>query len=686
MQRTSSWHLAVVLAVAWTVAVALSLGWNIHLMYGHVVKQAYGMANAAIDKDMAYRQLVAGAGGIYVPVEGGVEPNPYLSHVPHRDIETPDGRRLTLVNSSYFTRLVHDIEAEGGGLRGTVTSLQPLRPANSPDSWHRDAMLAFHAGADEVSEVVRVNNQAQFRLMRPRHAQESCFACHPRGEIGPGDVLGGLSVAVPLQPLRERLFGQLATLAGGHAGLWLIGLFGIRIGHRRIARQEQFLAYNAHHDSLTGLPNRNYLVGYLPLQMEEASSRDHHLALMLFDLDRFKNVNDSLGHSVGDALLQEIARRLNRQARDGDRVCRLGGDEFIVVLNRLGPDSEQAFMRARSIAERFHEQLGQPYQVLGYELHVTPSIGIAVFPEQGDTLEDLLRHADVAMYKAKSEGRNNIAFFMPGMQAAVDQRLRLEKEMRAGLARGEFHLHYQPQYDTRERIVGFEALARWESPQLGSVSPMEFIPVAEESGLILALGEQLMAAAVKQARAWVDEGLFPDEGTLSVNVSAHQFHRQEFVNHIRSTLEQAGLPARCLDIELTESIVIDDVQGTIKKMEALRQYGVSFSIDDFGTGYSSLSYLKLLPVHNLKIDRSFVRDIDSDSNDAVIVETIIGMATHLGLEVIAEGVENLAHLDFLKAHGCHRYQGYYFSRPLPADEVTQLLRKQQADASSQSAV
>jgi diguanylate cyclase (GGDEF)-like protein len=672
----------ILIGIFWSLAILISLSWNLYLIRDSVNTQAYSQASAAIDKDMAYRRLVSGIGGFYVPLDKGIAPNPHLAHLARRDITTDDGEPLTLVNSSYFVRLVHDQEAlnEHDGLRGHVASEHPLRKQNQADPFEREALAAFRAGASEFSRVVNINDRHYYRMMRPRYAKPSCLGCHAGGHYRVGDVLGGVSVSVPLQPLQADASYHGWILGGGHALMWLFGLGVLTYGARRLSRQEQRLLHNAYHDALTGLPNRTYLLETLQEQLKEAAAQGHHGALMLFDLDRFKNINDSLGHPVGDALLKETARRLRQEIAEEATAARLGGDEFVVLIPRLGIDPEIALVRSRAIAKRIQAALTRLYNVMGYELHMTPSIGIAVFPEQGETTEELLRHADSAMYQAKSSGRNGVSFYQPSLQMLADDRLETEKALRNAIAFNQLELHYQPQVDHRRRIVGLEALLRWPHPTRGMIPPDEFIPVAEESGLILALGEWVLKSAAQQSREWLDDGLLDETTTVSVNVSAHQFHRHEFVDMVSRVLEESGLPPHHLKLEITESVVIDDINGAIEKMASLQQLGIHFSLDDFGTGYSSLSYLKQLPLDQLKIDRSFVNDIDERSSDATIVETIIGMARSLGLAIIAEGVENEAQRRFLETHGCLEYQGHLFHPALAVHELQSLLQRQEPPA------
>ncbi|MDP2785065.1 MAG: EAL domain-containing protein [Sulfurimicrobium sp.] len=433
---------------------------------------------------------------------------------------------------------------------------------------------------------------------------------------------------------------------------------------RKAAEDEiQQLAF---YDSLTRLPNRRLLIDRLQQALVSSSRSGLIGALLFIDLDNFKTLNDTLGHDIGDLLLRKVAERLTECVREGDTVSRLGGDEFVVMLEDLGVSPEEAATLAEAVGEKILATLNQVYQLAGHEHRSTPSIGVTLFADQRETVDELLKRADLAMYQAKAAGRNTLRFFDPDMQAAVTARAAMEADLRHGLENREFFLHYQPQVDGHGHMFGAEALLRWQHPRRGPVSPAEFIPLAEETGLILPIGDWVLNTACTQLVAW---GTRPEMAhlTLAVNVSARQFRHADFVEQVLAVLHHTGADPRKLKLELTESLLLDDVEDIIAKMTALKAHGVGFSLDDFGTGYSSLSYLKRLPLDQLKIDQSFVRDVLTDPDDAAIARTIVALAQSLRLDVIAEGVETEEQRDFLERNGCHAYQGYLFSRPLPLE-------------------
>jgi diguanylate cyclase (GGDEF)-like protein/PAS domain S-box-containing protein len=441
------------------------------------------------------------------------------------------------------------------------------------------------------------------------------------------------------------------------------------ISERRLAQER--IQQLAHYDVLTGLPNRVLFSDRLEQAMIFAQRNHSKISLLFLDIDRFKQINDTLGHGVGDQLLQSVGQRLLECVREQDTVSRQGGDEFIVVL--ADADAEGAEL----VADKIMHNITQPYMIEQHDLRITASIGIAVYPDHAQDCESLIKYADVAMYQAKESGRNCYLRFDPTMNASSYERLQLETALRGALERDELRIFYQAQVNLSDgRVVGCEALVRWQHPSLGMIYPEKFIPLAEETGLIVAINYWVLEQAVKQCRVWRDAGF--EFLTMSVNLSALQFRQHNLLQQIRDLLQKYAVPASVLDLELTEGILMQGVERTLATLHELAAMGVIISIDDFGTGYSSLSYLKRFPIQQLKIDQSFVRDVTTDASDATMVRTIILMAHSLRLQVIAEGVETQEQVAFLRQCGCERAQGYHFSRPVAAAEFEKQLRLDQA--------
>jgi diguanylate cyclase (GGDEF)-like protein/PAS domain S-box-containing protein len=428
------------------------------------------------------------------------------------------------------------------------------------------------------------------------------------------------------------------------------------------------MAYLAQHDFLTNLPNRVLLNDRIAQAIAMARRHGTHLAVLFLDLDNFKHINDSLGHAIGDRLLQSVARRLAGCVRDSDTVSRQGGDEFVILLaeDRLAEDAALA-------AEKILTAMASPHTLGGIELHATTSIGISAYPADGQDAETLIKNADTAMYHAKDKGRNNYQFFRNDMNIRAVERQFIESRLRLALERKEFVLHYQPKVNLATgKITGVEALIRWQHPEWGMVMPERFISIAEDCGLIVPTGRWVVREACRQARQWTDAGI--DPGSIAVNISALEFRRKDFFDSVRTILNDTGLSPHCLQLEITESVLMRDVDASTAILRRFKDLGVQLAVDDFGTGYSSLSYLKQFPIDVLKIDQSFVRDLDPDQQDnGVIVSAVIGMGNSLHQRVIAEGVETQSQLDFLRAHRCEEGQGYLFSRPIAANQFTALL-------------
>ncbi len=440
--------------------------------------------------------------------------------------------------------------------------------------------------------------------------------------------------------------------------------------------QEARIHHLAYFDSLTSLPNRSHFLDRMHQVQSKSLQHNMYSALLFIDLDRFKNINDSLGHDVGDKLLIVVASRLKEMMREEDTVARLGGDEFVVVLPELAGQQESAALSAQRITSRILEVMAKPFHIDQHILHISASIGIRLFPDDDNDIKNIVKQADTALYRAKSNGKNTFHFYRPSMQLLADQHLAMERALHTALEHNEFYLHYQPQVDHNFSIIGTEALIRWQHPEQGFVPPDQFIGLAEETGLIIPIGCWVLQQACTQLAQWQEQKLCPHHFRMAVNISAKQFDHPQFLNMLSDVINRTGVDPNKLELELTESLLVKNMDATIIRMDAIRAMGIALSIDDFGTGYSSLKYLKQMPINQLKIDKSFVMDLLTDANDRAITETIIAMASHLQMDIIAEGVEDAAIMGLLVRLGCKHFQGYYFSRPVSAENCSQLLQVQ----------
>lgn len=523
---------------------------------------------------------------------------------------------------------------------------------------------AFAADAGEVSTQAVIGKD-DYQLVRNDQAELHRADDHQVLESGTPKLF---YEEAQVTPDGQNIWLRKSTVPLQNEAKEIIGVLGV---YEDITAQkliEDHIHQLANFDPLTGLPNRAQLNERLKYALNLAKRSNGHLALFFLDLDHFKDINDTLGHSIGDALLVELARRLSLLLREEDTATRLGGDEFIILLP--GVDAHGA----SQVAQKLLDTIAESYQFDEYTLTATVSIGIALYPEDGMDLETLSKSADSAMYQAKQEGRQGYRFFTPEMQARSARNLQLVNALRQSLECGQMFMHYQPQVAMQDsRIIGAEALLRWQHPELGIVPPAEFIPIAEYCGMILPIGEWVLRCAVRQAKAWLTEGFPPL--IMAVNLSAVQFHHPDLPELITRILNEEDLPPEYLELELTEGVAMHNPQEAIAVMDNLHQRGIRMSIDDFGTGYSSLSYLKKFKAYKLKIDQSFVRDISTDPEDKAIVSAIIHMAKSLGLKTIAEGVETASQQDFLREQGCDEMQGYLFSRPVSAEQFEVLLKQ-----------
>jgi diguanylate cyclase (GGDEF)-like protein/PAS domain S-box-containing protein len=581
----------------------------------------------------------------------------------HRPEPNPRQRGLVHDNDGISARDVLEAAPDAMVLANQAGDIVLVnQPAEQLFGYHRDEL---------VGQPVEMLVPECHRAAHERH--RALYTTEPRRRpMGAGPFLSGLRKDGMEFPVEISL-SPFETPTG------MMVIFAIRdisarrrteAEHDHLRREHALYAEIsrlARQDSLTGLPNRTLLHDRLSSAIALANRHGHKVGVVFLDLDRFKHVNDSLGHGAGDGLLQSVAGRLSDCVRRTDTVSRQGGDEFVVLLSEARQRDDIA-----NAASKLMAAIAAPHRVGRHELHVTASIGIAVCPDDGDDVETLIRHADIAMYHAKDHGRDNCQFFTPEMNARIVERRTVEGNLRRALNRREFLLHYQPKIDlTTGRMSGAEALIRWHHPERGLVTPQTFVPIAEESGLIVPIGQWVLREACRQAREWQDAGLRPVP--VAVNISAIEFRSRGFLDGVRGILADTGLDPRLLEMELTESVLMESVASTAEMLRELKAMGMRIAVDDFGTGYSSLSYLMQFPIDALKVDRSFVREITSEGDTSPIITAVIAMGRSLKQRVIAEGVETGEQLAFLQAQHCEEGQGFHFSRPLPADQFATLL-------------
>ncbi|MDB2562297.1 EAL domain-containing protein [Sulfurimonas sp.] len=655
--------------LGWTVMVLISMALAGYNQYNHSITIAKDVLDANFAKDLSFRSWGSSHGGVYVPIdEKRTPPSPYMAHMDERDIETPSGKKLTLLNPAYMIRQMNEESIGLYGATAHITALEILNPNNVADAWEKKALLAFRSepSLNEVVEFSEINGTTNMRLMRPMPVDKACLKCHGHQSLYQNVTrAGGVSISMPMAGIQTLAMKSLQFTAAMHLIFWILGLWLIAIIYKKEQTAIDKLEHLANYDNLTGLPNRHAY----NVKMKEliAAEEVKNIYMLFLDLDNFKTINDTLGHSVGDLLLENVAKRLQNRITGFEMFARFGGDEFVLLFKDIPTISIM-----EKVAQRVHKVFEEEFMLKGYDVHTTVSIGISSYPDTAKNAEGLLRNADVAMYCAKQMGTAQYAIYDTQMNTKSKSELRLEGELHKALVNDEFFLLYQPQismYD--EKIVGVEALIRWNNKKSGLISPVEFIPIAENNGLILPIGEWIIDQACEQLALWKETPM--QNLTLSINISAKQLLHQNLHSYIRKAITKNEINSSLLELEITESVVMENINETIEVLMDLKTLGVSIAIDDFGTGYSSLSYLKKLPIDKIKIDREFIKDIPEDKDDIAITNAIVSLAKALDLVIIAEGPERGEHIDFLKDVKCDIAQGYYYSKPISSKGVEKFL-------------
>lgn len=779
----------------WTSIFIISLWVNINHEKEKAYQLARSQARSSFEGVDSFRKWISRQGGIYVPIGNEINPSPFIQHLPDRDITSHTGKQLTLINTPYLLRKIS--ESKQSFIDARISGVEPLNEKNLVDNWELKALQTFNDSNTEFCEIVDYKKKHHMRLIRPTRFEPSCGNCHKDKKYRNGEIIGGLTVSVPMDPYYENSNTAIEKVQQTHAAFWFLGLLGIGFTYNRQKKHDlkrrhhedylrrssvvfnnlndgviitdpniktlainnafkemtgfsleettenstalletemfkqlktieliKILKYNdrwkgevkflnknnalvslkivikavysdkniltnyificsdisekknfekklehlAHHDHLTDLPNRLLLNSQLRDTLFHAERENKKTAVLFLDLDHFKKINDSLGHHTGDAILVEVTERLKCSIRKKDILTRHGGDEFILIMENIDSNNDIVVM-----AKKLIECINPEFNINNQSYYLGVSIGISVFPDHGNSISELIIKADLAMYKAKENGRNNFKFYTPELDSNFRDRIKIETDLHDAIKNNEFIFHYQPQVSLHNnQIVGVECLIRWQHPKLGLIYPGNFIDIAEETDLMVPIGLQVIDSACAQMSAWRKIGI--DVGIMAINISGKQIVNEKLEVYVSQALKIHNLPPHTIELEITENYIMEQSEQSIDTLKKLRDSSVNISIDDFGTGYSSLNYLKKLPINKIKIDRSFINDIPSDPHDIAIIDAVIGISKSLNLKVIAEGIENKKQYDFLKKNGCDEYQGYYFSKPLPADEFELLFK------------
>ncbi len=673
-----------ILVGSWTVIFVILLGFIATEIESNARHHAFIRARSVVERDVLYRQWAAEHGGVYVPVSEDVQPNPHLSFVHNRDIVTTDGEILTLVNPAAMTRQVYELSNRHSQIINRITSLDLMNRDNAPDTWEATALMELsETGADAFSALVDKNGVDYARTIVPLRTEAGCLECHFDQGYKVGDIRGGISVMVPFAPFLDEEWAASLHMLIMATLLWLAGLIFILVFSGKLKQQlvfireserqrniaESTLHYLAHFDKKTNLPNRALFDDRLGQSIVHAERLMTKVAVAVVQIDNFTKICDTFTHSVEDVLIRKFAEVVGACIRPDDSVARFEKDSLLILLPGILAKENIA-----RIVDKINSRLEKTITIEGHEVFINASFGVALYPDDTTDAENLVRFAETAAERACSLERTNLQMYSTELNEMAHEQLFLETALRKALQEEQFTIYYQPQVDAPSgRVTGAEALIRWFHPEKGMITPDRFIPLAENNGMIFPIGEWIMLNACRQAAAWQKE--LDRSFQIGINVSAKQFADPHLIDMIDRALTETGLPAENLEIEITEGMIMADVERAIETLIDLKVRGIKIAIDDFGTGYSSLSQLKKFPIDRLKIDRSFVSELGLQQDDKVIVEMIIELTGKLNLSVIAEGVENKEQKDFLVSRGCYQMQGFFFSRPVPPGEFGTVLAR-----------
>lgn len=662
---------SIIASIIISILVGYSYYWNSNNIYEEKLSLALSEAKSNWNKDASFRQWATLHGGIYVKPSKRTPPNPYLSHLPDRDVVTTTGIKLTLMNPAQMIGQMALEFEQGFGIKGKITGKKQINPKNKPDNWQLKALNLFESGqSDEIYEQQTINNKPFLRYIKPMYMTDGCVKCHGYLGYKKGELRGGVSVSIPLTPYFDAALKTRAGILKTHMLIWAVGILSIIIFSLSIRKLLVRMAQTAMYDDMTKLPNSLLFKNRLEHALKK-SQRDtkFNFAVCFMDLDRFKNLNDSYGHAAGDMLLVKLSKRLNSILRPGDTVSRMGGDEFIFLLEGVNDISEPI-----AITNRILSSFKVPFNINNHQVFSNTSIGICMSSKEYTNIEEMIRDADIAMYRAKETGKGRIDIFNPEMHQLAKQTMLIENDLQFALERGELDVYYQPVIATgSSKIDGFEALIRWNHPTMGFVSPDTFIPIAERNGLINVIGEWVLNKACLQVREWSLQFSPDDEFSIAVNLSGIQLTEPNITQTIMDVVHATKINKSKLHLEVTETSLIYQQELTKSAMSNLRECGILFSIDDFGTGYCSLTYLQNYEFDTLKIDKDFIQNMSGNKKGLQLVRTLMLLARDLKMKVVAEGVETADQLNRLVAMGCPFIQGYYYSKPISADEMKKLL-------------